>query len=95
MVQRSTHSTYYLPKVEIKDCTVVNDGRNFFDQPTNSMIKTYEIIRKIAPGRRDDYTNGGLLNYSYIKENYKMIAIDLSKQQTAGIRCRSKSNSAN
>ena len=57
------------------------DGRNFFDQPINSMNKTYENIRKIATGKGDDYTTGCLLDYSYFKENYKMIAIDLSKQQ--------------
>ena len=57
------------------------DGRNFFDQPINSMNKTYENIRRIATGRRDDYTTGCFLDYSYFKEHYKMIAIDLSKQQ--------------
>ena len=57
------------------------DGRNFFDQPINSMNKTYENITKIATGQGDDYINGCLLDYSYFKENYKMIAIDLSKQQ--------------
>ena len=56
------------------------DGRNFFDQPINSMTKTYENIRKIATGQGDDYTTGCLLDYSYFKENYKMIAIDLSRQ---------------
>ena len=40
---RTSHSTYYLPKVEIKDCNVMTDGRNVFDQPINSMNKTYEI----------------------------------------------------
>ena len=45
---RTSHSTYYLPKVEIKDYNVMIDGRNFFDQPKNSMNKTYENIRKIA-----------------------------------------------
>ena len=39
---RTSHSTYYLPKVEIKDYNVMIDGRNFFDQPINSMNKTYE-----------------------------------------------------
>ena len=58
------------------------DGRNFFDQPINSMTKTYENIRKIATGQGDDYTTGCLLDYSYFKENCKMIAIDLNKQQT-------------
>ena len=57
------------------------DGKNVFDQPINCMIKTYENIRKIATGQRDDYTTGCLLDYSSFKENYKMIAIDLSKQQ--------------
>ena len=45
------------------------------------MNKTYENIRKIAAGKGDDYTTGCLLNYPYFKDNYKMIAIDLSKQQ--------------
>ena len=56
------------------------DGRNFFDQPINSMNKTYKSIRRIATGQGDDYTTGCLLNHSYFNENYKMIAIDLSKQ---------------
>ena len=78
---RISHSPYYLPKVDIKDYNVMIDDRNFFDQPINSMNKTYENIRKIATGKGDDYTTGCLLDYSYFKENYKMIAIDLSKQQ--------------
>ena len=39
---RTSHSTCYLPKVEIKDYNVMIDGRNVFDQPINSMTKTYE-----------------------------------------------------
>ena len=78
---RKSHSDYYLPKVKIKDYNVMIDGKNFFDQPINSDLKTYENIRRIATGQGDDYTSGCLLDYSYFKENYKMIAIDLSKQQ--------------
>ena len=37
---RTSHSTYYLPKVEIKNCNVMINGKNFFDQPINSMTKT-------------------------------------------------------
>ena len=44
------------------------------------MNKTYENIRKIATGKGDDYTTGCLLDYPYFKENYKTIAIDLSRQ---------------
>ena len=38
-------------------------------------------IRKIATGQGDDYRNGCLLDYPYFKNHYKMIALDLSKQQ--------------
>ena len=57
------------------------DGRNFFDQPNKNNIKTYENIRKIKTGEGDNYATGCLLDYNYLKKNYKMIAIDWSKQQ--------------
>ena len=79
--ERTSHSNYYLPKVEIKNYNVKIDGRNFIDQPKNNKIKTYENIRKIATGQGDGYTTCCLLDYPYFKENYKMIAIDLRKQQ--------------
>ena len=44
------------------------------------MSKTYENIRKIAPGKGDVYTTGCLLDYPYFKENYKMTTVDLSRQ---------------
>ena len=44
-------------------------------------MRTYDNIRKITVGQQDDYTTGCLLNYPYFKERYKMITIDLSKQQ--------------
>ena len=58
------------------------NGENFFDQPIKNNKVTYESIRKIATGQGDDYTTGCLLDYPYFKDSYKMIAIDLSKQQT-------------
>ena len=62
--ERKSNSTDYLPKVEIKDCNVIIDGRNSFDQPINSITKTYKNIRKIAAGQGDDCTTGCLLDYS-------------------------------
>ena len=29
--------------------------------------------------RNNDYTSGNLLDFAYFKENYRLIAIDLSK----------------
>ena len=71
------------------------DGKSFFDQPINSNLKTYDVIRKIATGQGDDYTTGRLSDYSYFNNYYKMITIDLNKQQVFHFWCRSKSNSKN
>ena len=57
------------------------DGKNFFDQPVKNDKVTYENIRKIIIGQEDDYTTGCLLDYTYFKKYYKMIAVDSSKQQ--------------
>ena len=43
-------------------------------------METYKNIRKTEIGQGDDYTTG-LLDYNYLKNQYKMIPIDLSKQQ--------------
>ena len=64
------------------------DGKNCFDQPINNMIKTYKNIRKITIGQEDDYTTGCLLDYTYFKKYYKIIAIDLSKQQALDANLR-------
>ena len=57
------------------------DGKNFFNQPVKNDKVTYENIRKIPIGQGDDYTTGCLLDYTYFKEYYKMITVDLSNQQ--------------
>ena len=57
------------------------DGKTVFDQPVNNTIKTYENIRKITIGQGNDYTTRCLLDYTYFKKYYKMIAVDLSKRQ--------------
>ena len=41
----------------------------------------YENIKKIARDQGDDYPTRCLLDYPYFKDNYKMIAVELSKQQ--------------
>ena len=68
---RLRRTVYYVPKVEIKDCNVKIDGRNYFDQPINVDIKTYENIWKIATGQGYDYTTFCLLDYNYFKKHKK------------------------
>ena len=57
------------------------DGKNFFDQPVKNDKITYENIRKIAISQGDDYTSGFMVDYTYFEKYYKMIRIDVSKQQ--------------
>ena len=79
--QRTSHSGYYLPNVEIKDYNIMINGENAFDQPIKNNKITYENIRKIVAGQGDDSTTCCLLDYSYFMDTYKRIAVDLSKQQ--------------
>ena len=62
--------------------------KNFFDQPIKNIKVTYENIRKIATAQGDDYTTGCLLDYLYFKDNCKMIAVDLNKQQALDANLR-------
>ena len=52
--ERKVQTKYYIPKVEIKDCNIIIDGRNFFDQPIKNTLKTCDNIRKTSTGQRDD-----------------------------------------
>ena len=72
---------YFLPRVKIGDYNIENDGRNFYDQPINDLIKQYDEERKIPTGQGDDYTTGCLLDFAYFEKNYRLLAADLSKQK--------------
>ena len=80
-VKRNSYRKYFLPRVDITKYNVLIDGRNFYDQPINDQIRKCDEIRKIATGKGDDYTTGCLLDYQYFKDNYQLIAVNLSKQK--------------
>ena len=50
---KNNRTIYFLPRVLI-------DGRKFYDQPINDLVKQYDEIRKAAAGQGDDYTTGCL-----------------------------------
>ena len=58
------------------------DGKNFYDQPIKDSIKPYDEIKKISARPGDDYTTGCLLDFDYFFKNYRLIAVDLSKQKS-------------
>ena len=59
----------------------MTDGKNFCNQTVKNDKVTYENIRRITTGQGDVYTTGCLLDYIYFKNFYKIIAVDISKQQ--------------
>ena len=70
-------SHYYVPNARIKDFNVLLDRKSFFDLP----VKIEEAYEKIIDMRNNnDCTTGNLLDFAYFKKNYRLIAIDLSKQ---------------
>ena len=75
---RDSFSHYYVPNVRIKDFNVLIDGKSFFDLPVKNEEEAYEKIIEMI--NNNDYTTGNLLDFAYYKENYRLIAIDLSKQ---------------
>ena len=76
--ERTFFSKYHVPKVEIKDFNVLIDGKPFFEIPVKNKEEAYEQV--IEMSKNNDYTTGNLLDYEYFKDNYKLIATDLSKQ---------------
>ena len=83
-VERNSHTKYFLPRVITTSKSNYNlliDGRKFYDQPINDLIKQYNKIRNTATGQGDDYTTGCLLDYQYFKDHYNLITVDLSKQK--------------
>ena len=75
---RDSFLHYYVPNAEIKDFNVLNHRKSFFDLPVKSKEEAYEKI--IDMSWNNDYTTGNLLDFAYFKENYQLIATDLSKQ---------------
>ena len=76
---RQSFSQFHLPNVLVKDFNVIIDKLAFFNLPIKTEEEAYEKIRDIS--RNNEYTTSNLLDYNYFKKYYKLIAIDLSKQQ--------------
>ena len=68
---------YYLPKGAVKNYNT----KTFYDQPADFDIKQYEEIRKLTTGQGEDFTAGFLLDYDCIKNHYRLIAVDFSRQK--------------
>ena len=79
--KRFKAKSYYIPKGIIKNYNVIINGKNFYYQVIDSDIKRHEEVRNLTTEQGEGYTTGCLLDYDYIKNYYRFIAVDLSKQK--------------
>ena len=77
---RNGQRKYYLPRIDLEKYNVIIDGRNFYDNPIESDIENCRELKKVMIGK-EDYTSGYLLDFNYFDKNYKLVAVDLSKQK--------------
>ena len=73
---RDYFSYYYVTNVRIKDFNVLIDGKSFFGLTVKNEKEKYEKIMDMS--NNNDYPTGNLLDFVYLKKNYRLIAIDLS-----------------
>ena len=75
---RDSFSDYYVPNARIEDFNILIDRKGFFDLPVKNEEEAYEKITDM--NNNNDYTTGNLLDFANFKENYRLIAVDSSKQ---------------
>ena len=66
VTNKNSYKKYFLPR--FKNYSIEIDGRNFYDQSINDLIKQYDEVRKISTGQGDDYTTGCLLDFAYFEK---------------------------
>ena len=71
-----------MPNVKMINYKALIESKGFFDQPVSSDSKKYINNKEIRTGQGQGFTAIGLFGYSYFIEQDKVIAKNLSKQQT-------------
>ena len=77
----NSKTKYVLPKVNLTKFNVLNEDRNFYDQPISDEITKYNESLKLTTGKGEDFTTGCFLDYKYYKDNFLIMACELSKQK--------------
>ena len=65
-----------LAKDITKNYNRIINGKNVYDQPIDSDIKQFEEIQKLTSRQGEDSTTACLLHYDYIKNQYRLIAVN-------------------
>ena len=72
-------SQYYVPNVEIKYFNILIDRKSFFDLPVKKEEEVHEKTIDMIKNNDRTILLAILLDFAYFKENYRLIAINLSK----------------
>ena len=64
VTNENSYRKYFLPRLKTQNYNIEIDGRNFYDQAINDLIKQYDEMWKISTGQGDDYTIGSLLDFA-------------------------------
>ena len=78
---RNGEQKYYLARIDLEKYNVIIDGRYFYDNPIESDIEKYRELKKVMIRKGEDYTTGSLLDFNYFDKHYKLVGVDLSKQE--------------
>ena len=81
ITNENAYRKYFLTRLKKENYNIEIDGRNFYDQLINDMLKQYDKIRKISTGQGDDYATDFLLDFAYFEKNYRLTAADLRRQK--------------
>ena len=63
----------------IDNYNIIINGKNFYDLAIDSDMNQYEEIRKLTTGQGEEYATGCSSDYDYIKNQYRLIVIYLSR----------------
>ena len=83
LTTENSYDKYFLLKWKIENYNTEIDGRNFYDQHINELIKENNKVRKVSTRQDDDYTTGCSLHFDYFGKKYRLTAADFSKQKAS------------
>ena len=68
VTNENLYRKYFHTGLKIKNYNIEIDGRNFYDQSINDLIKQYDEVRKISTRQVDDYMTCCSLDFAYFEK---------------------------
>ena len=88
LLQKTLIKNIFFRDLKLKITTSKLMEEIFMINKLMTQSKQYSEIRKISIRHSDDCTTGCLLDFAYFEKNYRLIAVDLSKQKVLDAHSR-------